>query len=76
MRATLKRHGDRQQNDDELRHWLDEDGVQWDSDTLAEALCYLERTGLIRRLLLISSGLIPYRPASTLNFGCPRSDRP
>jgi hypothetical protein len=48
--STIKRHGERFENDDQLRSWLDEDAVRYPSESLAVALRQLEHLGRMQRL--------------------------
>ena len=48
--GTVKRHDEQFADDDQLRSWLDDDGVRFDSQSFAVALRQLEGLGRIRRL--------------------------
>jgi hypothetical protein len=47
--STIKRRGDRFDSDDQLRGWLDEDGVSCTSGRLAATVYQLERIGRLKR---------------------------
>ena len=47
--ASIKRRGERFEDEDELRSWLDEDRVSYDSHSLAVALDQLEQIGRLKR---------------------------
>ena len=47
--GTVKRHGEQFAYDDQLRSWLDEDGIGYDLRSLAVALRQLEELGRIVR---------------------------
>ena len=48
--ASLERHGEQFENDEELRSYLDEDKVDYTLESLAVALRQLELLGRVRRV--------------------------
>jgi hypothetical protein len=47
--SIIKRRGDRFTSDDQLRSWLDEDGVSYTDGRLSAAMYQLERIGRLNR---------------------------
>jgi hypothetical protein len=47
--SAIKAHGERFESEDQLRSWLDEDKITYDSGGLAIALSHLELVGRLRR---------------------------
>ena len=47
--ASIKRRGEQFESDEQLTHWLTEDGVQFTPDSLSVAQRQLERLGWIKR---------------------------